>query len=226
MQKAPILYLIISLVLCAVMGKYAYDSGYKMRGGIAYSNESIQKLLKYNVVTADELNDNGNITVREALEKLDFLQKDFVMSVYQYEYWYKDGQLKEYDHLDYKTKSFILGLYLNRLINIEEVSDLDFDADLTNYQAVVYVTRYIADNYSCLMGSDELDFTEPSQTYEAAYKKKLINKTAPLYADKPISRKNFYILMAKAYDISFCPGGDPPVRRSMFERLDIINGSK
>ena len=172
--------------------------------------EITEQLLKYNIIDEADIDKEEYITVLEALKALGNLEYD---EEYGYSVdlsdWYYGDMLASLDYLDDEIKEMLLALSRWRsALKEEEISELDFNSNLTEYQALVYLTRMLGNTYGCTDYPIERDFTEVSQTYNSAVEKGLIDSADISYADEAITREKFYSLLIKAMYTPFFSGGD------------------
>lgn len=179
-------------------------------------------LSKYNIVSADDLGRAGTITNLEALETINRLITDN-LSNWDERIWYSNPALEPLDKLPEEQKALLMSLTYsgkNPVLKTEDIVKLDFDAPLTQYNALVYLTRLTGDTYGCTDYPEELDFTEKSQTYETAFAKGLIDSKDMSAADKPIERLSFYSLLARAIYTEYNIGSYSPTVGSLAESLE------
>ena len=179
-------------------------------------NEIIAMLLKYNIITEDDIDKDLYITNLEALKAIRQVQDG---SVYKSDLrnWYYGDTFAPLDYLDDETKELLLSISNGRgVINTEEILNTDINANLTEYQALVYLTRMIGSTYGCTDIPDELSFTEVSQTYDSAAEKGLIDTTDMANADNAITRADFYTLLAKAIYTPYMSGGAAGVYQNRY----------
>ncbi|MBQ3462290.1 MAG: copper amine oxidase N-terminal domain-containing protein, partial [Clostridia bacterium] len=172
--------------------------------------EITEQLLKYNIIDEADIDKEEYITVLEALKALGNLEYD---EEYGYSVdlsdWYYGDMLASLDYLDDEIKEMLLALSRWRsALKEEELLELDLNSNLTEYKALVYLTRMLGNTYGCTDYPIERDFTEVSQTYNSAVEKGLIDSADISYADEAITREKFYSLLIKAMYTPFFSGGD------------------
>ena len=174
-----------------------------------YQAEHLDILVGFNIISSVELNKGGYMTNLEALTTIYNLFGG-TYDGYSLARWERDAELAAIDYFEPNIKIMLSDLfsYFGRpILKREEILDIKLDQRLTNYQALVYVTRMIGNTYSCIDKPEELAFTERSQTYQAAYDKGIIDSISMVNADAPILRKDFYRLIHKALFVVIDIGG-------------------
>ncbi len=183
-------------------------------------NEIIAILLKYNIISEDDIDKDLYITNLEALQAI---RRIITGSTHKADLknWYYGDMLEPLDYLDDDTKELLLSISDNRdILKTEEILNTDIHANLKEYQALVYLTRMIGNTYGCTDYPDELNFTEQSQTYSRAVEKGLINTADMTNADKTITRNDFYALLVKAAYTPFISGGSAGAHERRY--IDIL----
>lgn len=190
-----------------------------------YEENNLDILAELDLVTEEELNKDGYIT---NLEVLELLHKIIVGEKTQnISEWYRGYTLESMDYLDDSCKSLLLGLLRsgkNPILTYDDILNIELDNPITNYKALIYITRMIGDTYGCTDYPIELDFTEKSQTYQTAYEKGLIEQIEIENADLPILRKDFYAILHKAVFVEKLIGGDSPSKGRVID--SVINRNK
>lgn len=182
-----------------------------------------EQLLKYNIIDEADIDKDEYITVLEALKALGNLEYD---EEYGYSAdlsdWYYGDTFAPLDYLDDEIKEMLLALSRWRsALKEDELLELDFNSNLTEYKALVYLTRMLGNTYGCTDYPIERDFTEVSQTYNSAVEKGLIDSADISYADEAITREKFYSLLIKTIYAPFLSGGEAGVNENRY--IEMLN---
>ena len=197
------------------------DISYEDYQTVKYQAGNLDILVELSIISDEELNKGGYITNMETLTTF-FSLIGGSYNGYQLSRWYSDDELKPLDYLDDETKIMLLELSSNAnrpILTREDMLTLEFNENLTNYQALKYVTRLLGNTYGCTDTPEELEFTEKSQTYQAAYDKGIIQTIDMNDADAPILRKDFYQLIHKAIFVVIDVGGYAPSKARFVDSL-------
>lgn len=167
--------------------------------------DNLNILYEFNIIDKEDLVKNEYITVQEALQVLSNILGG---SSYSLEEWYRGTTLAPLDYLDDSDKKLLLHLvYHSSVLNTDDATNIKLDNNITNYEALKYVTRMVGNTYGCTDSIEEISFNEKSQTYDRAYEKGLIDKINIDNADLPIKRADFYELIHKALFVEVSRGG-------------------
>lgn len=161
---------------------------------ISTDASDIKLLANYGLISEDDLHKDGYMTNAEAVELFYKMTTenpgaDVLRS------WYSDPDLEPLDNIDDQLKEKLL--YIN-VLSTEDILNIDLDENITEAQALIYITRMIGDTFTCVDEPIEWSFTDISQTYETAVKKGLIESSDTANADKPIERQYLYSIVRKA----------------------------
>lgn len=181
--------------------------------------DSPQLLVNYGIIDKDDLNKGGNVTNTEFIELLcSIIKADYDEN--ELRSWYSYPELEPLDNIDDKLKMQLMQLTSYRgALNIDDVLNMDFNADITEAQALVYLTRLLGDTYGCTDAPAEWSFTDISQTYETAARKGLIESSDMTNADKPISRDYLYTILCRAMLTKISVGGYVPSVDRLIDRI-------
>jgi hypothetical protein len=122
------------------------------------------------------------------------------------------------------NKYILAYLWGESVIQEEDFSSVDFNANLTEYNALVFTTRLLANTYGCVQIKSEAYFTEKQQTYDVAYEKALINNNSTSNSDDLITRENYYELIYKALHAENTRGSI--VGEHSFKYIDLFSYGK
>lgn len=161
--------------------------------------DNFDVLYKLNIINEEDVNSGEYITVRDAPKTL--IEKN---SFTDLRGWYLNDALASFDDIDDSDKSLLLIISQG---NAQKISEINLDANFTNYDALKYITRTIADTYGCTDVAEEIGFTEVQQTYDRAYEKGLIDKIDIDSSNLPIKRADYYKLINKSLFIEYWSGG-------------------
>lgn len=179
-------------------------------------------LVEYGIISQEDLKKDKYITTLEALTAINNVC-NYGMIVTDIEG--QENILEPFDKLDDDTTKGILlalrGAGYRGIFKKGEFYDLDLAKNLTNYNALVYITRMVGDASGCSMYIEEFDFTETAQTYQAAFNKGLISEIDMTNAEKPITREEFYKLLYKSMFVKFTKGGYSPTKMRYIDTLLI-----
>lgn len=154
-------------------------------------------------------NDSEYIKVSDALDVFIKITCDEEDNEYYLEDWYAIDKLEVLDDsVNEELKGKLMNFY-NRydMITVDDILRLDYDAQLTEYDALLFAVRLIGDTYSCTDASEELFYKEKTEVYQKAFEKKLIDSDNCDNADKPILRKEFYEIINRAIFTLYNSGG-------------------
>lgn len=173
-----------------------------------YVEGDLSILVKLGFLAEEDLKKDGYIT---NLETLEFIHKIVAgENTRDLSEWYMGNTLEPLDYLDDSIKSLLLDLLhagKNLILTYDDILSIDLEEETTNYQALVYITRMIGNTYGCTDYPEEYYYTEPSQTYQAAYEKGIIDEMQMENANLPILRQDFYALIHKAIFTEMTTGG-------------------
>ena len=196
---------------------------------IYYEDTTPDILIDLNIVKAEDWDKALHITNLEAMKILHkancYFDSDEKDSSFL-SHWYTIDELKPLDDLDEAHKGLLMNLLYNsrnQIITIDDILHMDFDSNITNFQALLYVTRMVGDTFGCGDNPAELDFSELSQVYNAAYEKGIIDTIDTESAALPITRGDFYALIHKAIFVEHAIGGYSPTRGRHIERIIAAN---
>lgn len=174
----------------------------------AEKDDITELLVKYGIIDEADIDKDLYITNLEALKAINQLRNGGLYKA-DLKSWYYGDTLAPLDYIDDEIKGMLLSVTGGRgILKTEELLDLDINSNLTEYQALVYLTRMIGNTYGCTDYPAELDFTEVSQTYDSAAEKGLIDSADMSHAGEAITRKDFYSMLIKAMYTPFLSGGD------------------
>ena len=195
--------LCIAVALCLVMGICIW--GYQSVSE-EYPSSNREMLARYCLI--DDKNDKYINTV-DALEVflkiVDEERKDYWLSD-----WYSIDELEVLDEtVDEETKKLLMQLYNEPyFLTVEDILRLDYSADITEYDALLFAVRLIGDTYFCVDSSAEYGYRTKEEVYGKAKEKGLIKSKNSRNAEKPISREKFYDIVSRAINTQFSLGGD------------------
>lgn len=152
-------------------------------------------LVEYGIVDAEDFAKQGNITVLEALSTLDKAE-GASLSV-NIKDWYVGDSLAHMDDLSDDDKKMLLRLR-DSVVTYKELPELDLDAEITNYQALLYVLRLIVDKHGCIGPWIDTVSTDVTYVFDKAKGEFLIESNDTSKANEPISRQDFYAIVHKA----------------------------
>ncbi len=167
-------------------------------------------------ITVD-LEDNSPISKREALRFIFELYGIKNEDIYVMD-WYDEEKLEPLNGIPKEDKALILGLYSNYgldILTLEDILNLDLDAPLTTFDALLYAVRMVGDTYGCTDEPIELMYTTWGETYYTAAEKGLIEDASKEKAGEAISRSDFYKLMCKTICTKYSSGGYTTVQTRM-----------
>ncbi len=194
---------------------------------VSYEEGNLTLLAELGVISMEDLNKNSYISNADALKTLHKAMGFDPEQPPDLREWYRGTTLEPLDYLDDAFKGVLLDLRYNgrnQVVTYDDILHMDFDKAITEYEALVYITRMIGDTYSCMDVPEELDFTEKSQTYQAAYEKGIIANTDMAGADLPILCTDFYDMVHKAIFVEVDIGGYTPTTGRYVDTL--INNMK
>ena len=181
--------------------------------------DSPQLLVNYGIIDKDDLIKGGNVTNAEFVGLLCSIT-NAENNDSDLRKWYSYPELEPLDYIDDTLKMQLMNLTSYRdVFSIDDVLNMDFDADITESQALVYITRLIGDTYGCTDAPTEWFFTDISQTYETAVRKGLVESADMTNADKPISRDYLYTVLCRAVLTKISVGGYSPTTDRIIDRI-------
>ncbi len=170
-----------------------------------YEDTTREILSELGIVSADDLNKGGNITVLEALKTIanagGFKGTSSILAI-----WYLGDTLSSMDYLDDEIKMMLMDMN-NSIIAYNDIPKLKLDSDITNFEALLYITRLVGNTYGCTDNMTENYPAAKEEIYETAYKKGLIESVDQSSADEPIERDEFYNILHKALFTGYERGG-------------------
>ncbi|MCH5210316.1 MAG: S-layer homology domain-containing protein [Oscillospiraceae bacterium] len=179
---------------------------YELLGGedvLIYEETTPDILTELGIITDANRNNGEYITTLEVLKTIK--QAKVFSSTVRLADWYRGDTLAEMDYLDDDTKLLLLEL-CNYALTYNEITTLDLDSDITNYEALLYVTRMVGDTYGCTDSVTDID-TDKENIYEIAYEKGLIQNTDTINAEVPMTREEFYNILHRALFAKYHRGG-------------------
>ena len=193
---------------------------YMLLGGkdvLLYEESTPEILTELGIITEEDRNKNTYITTLEALETIKKM-KGYSSSVNLSD-WYRGDTLSALDYLEDDTKLLLLSLRYS-ILTYNEIAGLDLESDITNYKALLYVTRLVGDTYGCTDSVTDGNI-EKENVYKIAYGKGLISDTDISGADEPITREEFYNILYKALFVEYHRGGVGGV--DVYRLIDSLN---
>lgn len=183
------------------------------------SENSKNRLIELGIITEYDIDKDENITVMEGLQILYRIANCST----PLSFWY---QLPETEHLDYVdewNKYILTSMWGEDVIITEEFLSINLDKYLTEYEALVFITRLLGNTYGCVQMKDERFFTTKEQTYEVAFQKALISNTSLTNLNKLISRDEYFILVHRALYAKLMRGGIAGTHD--FKYIDLFSGN-
>lgn len=178
---------------------------------LLYEETSPKILEGLGIVGEEDWNKDTYISTLEALETIDRLCGD--QNKGSLRSWYVGDRFSEMDYLDDDTKLLLLRLKDNILTD-DDITGLDLDSDITNYKALLYITRLVGDTRGIIMVGDAYHMekttdraADKASVYEFAYEKALISDIDISNADDAIRRDEFYNILHKALFAEYYRGG-------------------
>ena len=223
MKKTTVIFILASILLCSLCTAYAKTSSLNAADIIA-DRGNTDLLVKYNIVTADDLKKDGYITEREALNIFSvLLNGEYAYKADDIKRWYLYDCFAPLDDIPDEDKALFLSLIYgskNPVLRPDEVPGLDLEKKLTTQHTLLYTIRLIGDTYGCTDYPEELEYTEVSQIYGKAFEKGLITKTINIGAEVPITRGDFYALLSHAATLDSNVGSYSPDIYSLEDTLE------
>jgi len=189
-------------------------------------SSNIAELIDLGFVSEDEMQDEY-ITAMEGIRILFRILNaaSEKYGIYDIKYWYMRPETERLDYLDGWDKHVLLNMSFESVVLQKEFELMDFDANLTEYEALVFITRLLGNTYGCVQWKEESEFTEKAQTYDMAVQKALIEDASLDHADEWISREAYYELIHKALYAELTRGSIGGNRD--FRYIDLLaNGKK
>lgn len=173
---------------------------------LLYEEITDEILVELNIVSQDDFNRTDNMTVIEFLEIMSRIDVYSFSSYIEMEDWYDTEEFKKLNYLDNETKALLISL-VHSVITYEEISDIKPFNEITEHQALIYITRLLIDNYGCVHLPIDYYPKDIESVYASAYQKNIIDSLSCDNADKPISRKEIYKIVTKALFSLYSNGG-------------------
>ena len=162
-----------------------------------YEKGNLTPLIKFGIISDDDLNKSEYITTQEALSTIkNFDQRmsaDDLKNLYDYEY------LKSFDNISDESKILLLTLK-DFILTLDDIININLEDNLTNLQALTYAVRLTGISYSS-NSNNIFDMSEPNEIYNFAYQNHFIESKDTSNAQSPITREDFYDLLNK---VLFC----------------------
>lgn len=172
----------------------------------SYKQGDFSQLIKFGIISDDDLNKDGHITVAEALNtfsKFSTITPDESML----SAWYSISKLEPTDDTYDSAKISSIILKKNLVLTHNDILNLNFADNLTNLQVLTWVMRLTQSFYGCTRYIKDTDTYSIDDIYTAVYYRGLINSTDTSNAQLPISRADFYDLLNKVLFCSYVRGG-------------------
>lgn len=176
----------------------------------SYKQGDFSQLIKFGIISDDDLNKDGYITVAEALNtfsKFSTRTPDESML----NAWYSISKLEPTDDTYDSAKISSIILKKDLVLTHNDILNLNFADNLTNLQVLTWVMRLTQSFYGCTRYIKDTDTYSTDDIYTAVYYRGLINSTDTSNAQLPISRADFYDLLNKVLFCSYvrgCYGGN------------------
>lgn len=172
----------------------------------SYKQGDFSQLIKFGIISDDDLNKDGYITVAEALNtfsKFSTRTPDESML----NAWYSISKLEPTDDTYDSAKISSIILKKDLVLTHNDILNLNFADNLTNLQVLTWVMRLTQSFYGCTRYIKDTDTYSTDDIYTAVYYRGLINSTDTSNAQLPISRADFYDLLNKVLFCSYVRGG-------------------
>lgn len=173
----------------------------------SYKQGDFSQLIKFGIISDDDLNKDGYITVAEVLNtfsKFSTITPDESML----SAWYSISKLEPTDDTYDSAKISSIILKKDLVLTHNDILNLNFADNLTNLQVLTWVMRLTQSFYGCTRYIKDTDTYSTDDIYTAVYYRGLINSTDTSNAQLPISRADFYDLLNKVLFCSYVRGGD------------------
>lgn len=164
-----------------------------------YKDASV--LVDLGIISQEDFEKDGYITNAEALWTISSAigwDKDNV----DLEEWPRHTRLRDYDK---EFKRMVLSL-VHGPINYDEIPQIKFEENMTEYEAMLYCTRLIYDTYGCTDPGDR-HYTETEDVYFRATMKNIIDTANATNAQNSIERKAFYNILYRTMCYEYSRGG-------------------
>lgn len=177
--------------------------------GYALSIRDVEFLSEYGMVPEYKLGQPGKIRHIDALRALTELGHYGSSDSDLKEIWYTNDDFAHLDSIPEADKYTILSAYFdkNALLSSDDIKTAEPYKKMTNYEALLYLTRFVGDTYGCTDGPEELYHTDRQKIYDKALEKGITDSADISNADATISYRDFYRLLAKAVNTEFYIGG-------------------
>lgn len=170
-----------------------------------YEKGYLTPLIKFGIISNDDLNKSEYITTQEALNTI---QKFYTMPSESYfNRWYSSDKFESLNNIDYSSKKLLIHLHSRNLLTLDDIAELKLEDNLTNLQALTYTIRMTGSTYDCSSQIKEIRLSEPSDIYSTAYERNFIDTEDTANAQSPISRVDFYELLNKILFFNYSRGG-------------------
>ncbi len=200
-----LLVVLLSLAILIFMGiKVAVKAPEYVSG--VYVGNSVDILNKYGLI--DENADEYINTVDALKVFMKIYEEDFGGSWISS--WYSIDELEMLDEtVDEDIKKLLMELYYEApyFLTVEDIIRLDYSADMTEYDALLFAVRLIGDTYYCVDQSAEYGYRTKEEVYSKAKEKGLIGSKKSHNAEKPILREKFYDIVCRAIHTEYSSGG-------------------
>ncbi len=189
---------------------------------LIYSETTPDILIELGIVNETDWDKSPYITIREAFETINKATKTTPSD--NISDWYVGYTLSPMDSLSDYDKALLLSLsdFKYNIISYDDILKLNLNSNISNFEAIKYITRMVDDTYSCMDTIESIRYTERSQFYQKAYDKKLINSFYTENADAPILRSDFYQLIHKAIFVVVHHGGESPYSQRYIDKKEYI----
>lgn len=168
----------------------------------------LSQLVDWKILSAEDLEKEGDLTVREALSLLYRLENGYEpeWSYASEVLWGMMDDLRPMNDLSEETKALLLGVW-RRVLNDQELQTVDFDSTLTECDALKYIIRLIGNTYSCTDDPKELEYQTADEIYGCAKARGILPQDYVPHEDAPIVRAEFYQLLYRALRTKVSIGG-------------------
>lgn len=205
------------------------NSGAETEYSLKYEDTTLDILVDLKIISKEDFNKDTYITNLEVMEIIhkigayDDIDPDNIGDIKE---WYRGYTLEPLDYLDDFYKKLLLDLRhggRNQIITYDDLLEMKFNENITNYGVLKYVTRMLGNTYGCTDSPEELRFIEKIPTYEVALKKGIIDNIDMESADLSILRQDFYEIIHKAIFVVMDIGGYAPSKGRYIDSIIAKN---
>lgn len=173
--------------------------------------EAADMLLKLGVFESD-FERTENVTTLNALKLFErILAANHDIYDVSIASWYVGDTLSSIDDIDDDTKMLLLRLSLGsgnyEILDYNEILNLDLDGDITQYEALLYISRLVGSTYGCTDTVIDNADVEIDDIYKFSYESGIISSDDTSSANSTLTYHEFLDMVGRAFYVKYSRGG-------------------